>query len=106
METPLHLPGVRQHMNWKLWTPYIAIWSVFAIAVLALAIYRKILANHEDGSLHVADGTSDLVPAQIAHAHRMEVVERWGKSLTIVVGLAALVMLAIGIVQSIQNYGS
>jgi hypothetical protein len=77
------------------WTPYLSIWSLFAAVVLVLAIYRKRLSIHEDGSLHVAEGTSKLVPQQIANAQRIEVVEKWGKSLTAVVVLTGLVLVAI-----------
>ena len=77
------------------WTPYIAIWSFFAAIVLALAAYRKMLSLREDDTLHVSEGASRLIPEQLANAHKIEVVEKWGKSLTAVVVLAALVMAGI-----------
>jgi hypothetical protein len=77
------------------WTPYIAVWSFFAVIVLALAAYRKMLSGREDDTLHVSEGASRLIPLQIANAHRIEVVEKWGKSLTAVVVLAGLIMGAI-----------
>jgi hypothetical protein len=77
------------------WTPYIAIWSFFAAIVLALAAYRKMLSTREDDSLHVSEGSSRLIPEQIANAQRIEVVEKWGKSLTAVVVVAGLVLAAI-----------
>jgi hypothetical protein len=77
------------------WTPYIAVWSFFAAIVLALAAYRKTLAGREDDSIHVSDGASRLIPQQIAHAQRIQVVEKWGKTLTVVVVLAGLVLAGI-----------
>jgi hypothetical protein len=77
------------------WTPYIAVWSFFAAIVLALAVYRKMLSTREDDSLHVSDGGARLIPQQIAHAQRIEVVEKWGKSLTAVVVLAGLILAGI-----------
>jgi len=77
------------------WTPYLAIWSFFAAIVLALAVYRKMLSNAEDDSLHVSDGAAKLIPEQIANAQRIAVVEKWGKSLTAVVLLAGLVLAGI-----------
>jgi len=63
--------------------------------VLALAVYRKMLSNAEDDSLHVSDGAAKLIPEQIANAQRIAVVEKWGKSLTAVVLLAGLVLAGI-----------
>jgi hypothetical protein len=77
------------------WTPYVATWSFFAAIVLGLAIYRKMLSIREDDSLHVSDGGARLVTEQIANARRIDVVEKWGKSLTAVVGTTGLVLAAI-----------
>jgi hypothetical protein len=65
------------------------------VIVVALAAYRKMLSTREDDSLHVSEGGSRLVTEQVAHAHRVEVVEKWGKSLTAVVVLTGLVMAGI-----------
>ena len=50
------------------WTPYIAIWSFFALIVIGLAVYRKMLAVQEDDSLHVSEGTARLISEQAANA--------------------------------------
>jgi hypothetical protein len=77
------------------WTPYLAIWSLFAAAVLVLATYRKMLSSREDDTLHVSDGASRLVPEQIATAQRIEVIEKWGKGLTAVVVVTGLILAGI-----------
>lgn len=77
------------------WTPYVAIWSVFAAIVLGLAAYRKMLSVREDDSLHVSEGGARLIPEQIENSRRIETVEKWGKSLTAVVVAAGLVLAAI-----------
>ena len=77
------------------WTPFVAIWSVFAAVVLGLAAYRKMLSTQEDDSLHVSDGGARLIPEQVATAQRIEVVEKWGKSLTALVVFTGLIMAAI-----------
>ena len=92
MAAVLHVRGAGKHMNW---TPYITVWSFFAAIVLALAAYRKMLSTREDDSIHVSEGASRLIPEQIATAHRIEVIEKWGKSLTAVVVLAGLIMAGI-----------
>ncbi|HEY3835041.1 MAG TPA: hypothetical protein VGL72_00645 [Bryobacteraceae bacterium] len=76
-------------------TPYLAVWSLVAAVVLGLAFYRKMLASREDDTLHVSEGASRLVPEQIATAQRIEVVEKWGKSLTAVVLVTGLILVSI-----------
>lgn len=64
--------------------PYIAFWSVCGLAVLALALYRKIVTFHgDDEFVHLTDGEQRLIPQQVARGHKLEVIDRWGKSLTI-----------------------
>jgi hypothetical protein len=77
------------------WTPYLATWSFFAAIVIGLAIYRKMLSTHEDDTLHISEGGARLIPEQIAMANRLEVIDKWGKMLTVVVGIAGLILAAI-----------
>jgi hypothetical protein len=79
----------------KNWTPYLAVWTFFALIVLGLAVYRKMLSAREDDSIHVSLGSAGLIPQQVANAQRIEVIEKWGKSLTAVVVLAGLVLAGI-----------
>ena len=53
------------------WTPYLAIWSFFALIVLGLAAYRKMLSLREDDSLHVSDAGARLMSEQAANTQRM-----------------------------------
>ena len=87
----------------KTWTPYVAIWSFFALIVIVLAAYRKMLSSQEDDSLHVTDGTKNLVAGQVAAAQKIEVVEKWGKLLTAIVVAIGLVMVAIYLYGVFQN---
>jgi hypothetical protein len=64
--------------------PYIAIWAVFGLAVLALALYRKILTFHgDDEFVHLTDGEQALIPHQVALSNKLVVIDRWGKLLTV-----------------------
>jgi hypothetical protein len=76
-------------------TIYVAIWSFFALIVLGLAAYRKILSNQEDDSLHVSEGTAGLITQQVATAQKIEVVEKWGKISTAVVLAAGLILASV-----------
>lgn len=64
--------------------PFIAIWSVFGVVVLGLALYRKVLTFHgDDEFVHLADGEERLIPQQVALGHKLEFIDRWGKGLTV-----------------------
>ena len=76
-------------------TLVVTVWFVLGIATLALAVYRRIFATHsEEDVVRLGPGEEGEIPKQVALAHKMEVIDRWGKTLTIIVvviglGLAA-----------------
>ncbi len=72
--------------------PYLATWIPLAVFVGVLAIYRGMLASHEDESIHVLEGDAAQVPAQLKLSRRLELIERWGKTLTVVVVLYGLLI--------------
>jgi hypothetical protein len=73
-------------------TFYFATWIPLAVVVGVLAIYRNMIASHEDESLHVLDGDAPQVAAQVRLSHKLEVIERWGKVLTAVLVTYGLVI--------------
>lgn len=71
--------------------PFVTIWALLAVVVLALAAYRQILAYHEDDSVHLADKEAGVIQQQMSLASRLGSIDRWGKMLTVfevVFGLA------------------
>lgn len=83
--------------------PYAVIWGVLAVAVIVLIVYRKYLADQEDDSIHLeGSGPTD----QIALAHRLELIDRWGKAVTALVVLYGLVLAAIYVYQIWTNVPS
>jgi hypothetical protein len=76
--------------------PYIAIWAVVGIAVLALALYRKILTFHgDDEFVHLSEGEQSLIPHQVALGHRLQLIDRWGKTLTVITAAYGLSIVAV-----------
>ena len=75
-------------------TPFVILWSMLALAVLGLAFYRKLTANHEDDLIHVGPGEEKLIPQQVQMAAKLEVVDRWGKILTVIFAAAGLLIAA------------
>jgi hypothetical protein len=62
--------------------PLLVLWGVLAVSVLALFVWHKAVGRNEDDTLHVLH--ADALPQQVAVAHKLEVIDRWGKTLTIV----------------------
>ena len=76
--------------------PYAIFWGVLAIVVVFLIIYRKQIASHEDDSIHLE---GSVPTEQVALAHRLESIDRWGKTLTIVVAVYGVALAAIYLYQ-------
>ena len=70
----------------------VSIWAVLAMFVLALAIYRKVLSSKEDDSMHLADADTGIVSQQNVLAEKLEIIDKWGKILTIVVVVYGLAL--------------
>ena len=76
--------------------PYVAIWAVFGIAVLALALYRKILTFHgDDEFVHLTEGSQRLIPHQVKLGNQLAFIDRWGKILTVFTIALGLVIVAV-----------
>lgn len=71
-------------------TNVIAIWLALGIATIGLAIYRKVLAQHEDTNLHLAHGGATVVEGQAAMAGKLAAIDKYGKLLTIATFLLGL----------------
>jgi hypothetical protein len=68
------------------------VWAVLTLAVLSLAVYRKVAARNEDDFVHLADGEAPVISRQVTVAQKLERIDTWGKTLT-VVDVAFLVVL-------------
>ena len=69
--------------------PLLVVWVVLALSVLALFLWRQAVARGEDDSLHVMHGA--IATQQTALAQKLEVIDKWGKIvtvITVVLGLA------------------
>src|SRR5215467_1327553 len=80
--------------------PFAILWGVLALTVLTLIVIRKRIALGEDDTLHVMEGDAGRIPQQQEIAHKLEVVDRWGKMLTVVTVVFGLALGALWIVQS------
>jgi hypothetical protein len=72
--------------------PLVVSWVVVATSVLALALYRRTIASKQDDYLHV---NTDVGAQQMAMAKKLEVIDHWGKILTIVAAVFGALLLGL-----------
>ena len=70
----------------------VSVWAMLALIVLAMAVYRKMLASKEDDCMHLADAEVRMINEQNVLSQKLEVIDKWGKLLTIVVVAYGLVI--------------
>ena len=63
------------------------VWLAMAAVVFALIAYRKMVSAHEDDMVHLHENEAKLVAQQTAVANRLEMIDRWGKTLTLITAL-------------------
>lgn len=73
--------------------PFAVVWVVLFVVVIVLIFYRRSIAAREDDTLHVLEGDQKQVEEQFKVAKKLEVVDKWGKILTLVTVLYGLVLL-------------
>jgi len=54
-----------------------------------LIVWRKMVANNEDDTLHVLQGS---VAQQVTVAQKLEVIDKWGKILTVITLVFGLIL--------------
>ena len=69
----------------------LVVWGLMAIAVLVLAIMRKMAAKDESEVIHVDDTAFEAKQAVIAA--RLERIDHWGKITTVIAVVFGLVLL-------------
>jgi len=78
----------------------IVMWLAITSAVIGLAVYRKLVARNEDDYLHVGDRDRARVLKQAAVSMRLDAVDKWGKTLTVVAVALGAILAAVSIYQA------
>ncbi len=75
--------------------PFVVLWTLMAAVVLAMVVWRKLVASHEDDQIHVLDGASESVSQhQVVIANKLDLIDKWGKTLTIITLIFGVVLAA------------
>jgi hypothetical protein len=69
------------------------IWAVLATVVGVLIIVRKVAARNEDDTIHVNE--VNVSAQQTAVAHTLDIIDRWGVTLTVIVVVYGLALLGV-----------
>jgi hypothetical protein len=73
-------------------TPIVMLWAVLGLATLGLALYRKMMTQNEQDVVHLGAGEEKQIPQQADLVKKLAVVDKWGKTLTVVTVLLGLVL--------------
>jgi hypothetical protein len=69
----------------------VSVWLVLGIVTLMLAIYRQVFTvHHEQDVVHLADSEQREIAKQASLVRRLNTIDGWGKSLTIIVTVMGL----------------
>ncbi len=60
----------------------IGVWALFAVSVIVLILWRKSVTREEDDNVHLLH--TEGISHQTEVAHRLEVIDKWGKIVTAV----------------------
>lgn len=83
------------HINF---IPFLALWILMAIGVVVMVAWRKVVGRQDDETIHVMD--VGAVSHQVDVAHKLDVIDKWGKLLTIITVVYGLVLGALYMYQS------
>jgi hypothetical protein len=85
------LPEANMNQNFIM---LLSSWGVLALIVLILAAYRSQLGRKEDDTIHIGADAADpsVLTQQVKTAQQIDSVERWGKTLTVVLVLYGVVL--------------
>jgi hypothetical protein len=83
------------HINF---IPFLTLWVVMAIAVIVMICWRKVVGRQDDETLHVMD--VGAATHQVDISHKIDVIDKWGKILTVITVVYGVVLGALYLYQS------
>jgi hypothetical protein len=75
--------------------PFFILWGVLALGVLTLAMMRKSISSKEDDTIHLSSATAVSINDQVAISKRLDVIDKWGKLLTIILVVTFVILASI-----------
>lgn len=72
--------------------PFAIAWAVLGVIVLSLALMRRSITANEDDSIHLG-ATTGAIDQQVSTAKKLEAIDKWGKTLTVVLAVSGLALI-------------
>ena len=69
-------------------------WAILTLCVIGLALYRKYFSSREGGAPEMF-GSDAFIHHEADVAHRLDVIDRWGKALTVVSFVSGIALAAV-----------
>lgn len=84
-------------------TLHLAICGVLVLFLVASFLYRKFIDDHDDHNIHLTNTATDarILTTQMAHARRIEMLDRLNKYLSVAV---ILYLIAIGLMAAYTGW--
>ena len=82
----------------------LSVWIVLGAATLILAIYRRILATHEEEDVvRLAPGEEGEIAKQKSLAHRLTTIDHWGITMTVITAIIGIGLASAYLYQAWQS---
>ena len=82
------------------YVPFLVLWALLALTVIGLIIYRRVVSAGEDDMIHVSDAAGSVTSHQVSVAHKLDQIDKWGKTLTVVTVVYGIVLAGVYVYQS------
>ena len=79
---------------------YAIAWGVIATVTAVLMIYKRVLGEKEDDSVHMMDYEAKIVEEQVSMANRITAIERWTTVLIVLTLVSGAVLAGLYLHQS------
>ena len=82
--------------------PFLIVWVALAVTVVVLFLLHRSIARREDAQLRVLE-TAAAAQQQLSLEHKLEAVDKWGKTLTAVAVVYGLILAGLYLTQTWQQ---
>jgi hypothetical protein len=79
--------------------PFLIVWVLLALTVVVLFLYHRNIARQEDAHMDVLESAA-AAQQQIALDQKLEVVDKWGKILTVIALVSGILLAGLYFVQT------
>ena len=87
------------------YVPFVVLWAALALAVIGLIVYRRFVSAGEDDMIHISDAAGSVTSQQVTVAQKLDQIDKWGKTLTVITVVYGVVLASVYVYQSWMSRG-